>query len=115
MTKLCPSAFYGLYRREPLLKNFPAENFDWMDCYVVLATIATVGFKIENSGIHYYAGVYGDYVVKPANGRTLDPMPYFWKVLPWATKTGLRGVWRHLRFLRGARKLQRAINDRGAK
>jgi glycosyltransferase involved in cell wall biosynthesis len=109
MRRPCPSFFYGLYRRSVALELYPRTVFDWSDCYYILEVIRSAGFVSVNSAPKYFAGIVGEYVAKPCNGRFLDPFNYLWKALPIAAEAGVPAIFVHLGILATAVKLNYGI------
>ena len=99
LSSLCTSLFYGLFRRDALLDSMPGA-FDWADSLLILSIISKHGFNTVSSGApRYFSGIYGSYVVKPANGRFIRPIRYFLNALPIVISAGPIALFLHFKVL----------------
>jgi glycosyltransferase involved in cell wall biosynthesis len=109
--QMSPAMFYGLLRTDSARSCWSDVQYDWLDCHIILRLIATHGYKTLQSEPKFFAGQYGRYVPKPANGKVLNPWPYFFRTLPLAFRGGASGVRSHCKFLKQALRFRRAVRQ----
>ncbi len=85
-----PPMLYGLLRTDAVRDCWSGAGYDWLDCNILLKLIANYGFKTLRSEPKFFLGVHGRYVAKPANGKVVDPWPFFFRSFPLAVRGGIR-------------------------
>lgn len=90
-----PSMIYGFFRRDIAREAYSGAVFDWADCSFVLKVIQLAGFVSVTSEPKYFAGIQGEYVLKPFNRRFFNPLPYFLRSFPVVLGAGPGALYVH--------------------
>jgi glycosyltransferase involved in cell wall biosynthesis len=106
-----PSMIYGFFRRDVALKCYSSAVFDWADCSFVLKVMQLAGFVSVVSEPKYFAGIRGEYVLKPFNRRFFNPVPHFVRSFPVALGAGPVALYVHCKIFVAAVRLNWALRQ----